>query len=64
MENPGPVDPDTAPASIGTWVCRGTYFVYSSSLPWCRSMAAGDAKSKRFPRKVVGYTLQFSGTPE
>jgi hypothetical protein len=25
IENPGPFDPDTAPGSIGTWVCRGTF---------------------------------------
>jgi hypothetical protein len=27
MENPGPFDPDTAPGSIGKWVCRGTFYV-------------------------------------
>jgi hypothetical protein len=25
IENPGPFNPDTAPGSIGTWVCRGTF---------------------------------------
>jgi hypothetical protein len=25
VQNPGPFDPDTAPGSIGTWVCRGTF---------------------------------------
>jgi hypothetical protein len=25
MENPGPFDPDMAPGSIGTWICRGTF---------------------------------------
>lgn len=25
VENPGPFDPDTAPGSIGAWVCRGTF---------------------------------------
>src|SRR5262245_41635271 len=25
VDNPGPFDPDTAPGSIGAWVCRGTF---------------------------------------
>jgi hypothetical protein len=25
MENPGPFDPDTAPGSIGNWICRGAF---------------------------------------
>jgi hypothetical protein len=25
IDNPGPFDPDTAPGSIGTWICRGTF---------------------------------------
>jgi hypothetical protein len=25
MDNPGTFDPDTAPGSIGTWVCRGNF---------------------------------------
>lgn len=25
MDNPGSFDPDTAPGSIGTWICRGTF---------------------------------------
>jgi hypothetical protein len=25
VESPGPFDPDTAPGSIGTWICRGTF---------------------------------------
>ena len=24
-DNPGPFDPDTAPGSIGTWICRGNF---------------------------------------
>jgi hypothetical protein len=25
MDNPGPFDPDSAPGSIGKWICRGTF---------------------------------------
>jgi hypothetical protein len=32
MENPGPFNPDTAPGSIGDWVCRGNFYFDISEI--------------------------------